>query len=126
MAYERRNVPWTGTNQKGGGYKEKKNEKGGDSKMEGLMAQFKTYTEVVAQKAKVKERVAEEGVRVAGEKVRVAGEKVRVAEEKVRVDKEKNKLKEWDIMTTDVESYSEQKRATLKKMQEKIMKKYES
>ncbi|MFS7935104.1 hypothetical protein Hanom_Chr05g00399551 [Helianthus anomalus] len=64
-------------------------------------AQFKAYTEVMAQKAKVK---------------------VRVVEEKVRLNKEKNELKEWEIMTTDVENYSEEKRATLKKMQERIMK----
>ncbi|MFS7995640.1 hypothetical protein Hanom_Chr12g01120301 [Helianthus anomalus] len=94
--------------------------------MEAFMTQFKSYTEVTAQKAKVKERVPEERVRVAGEKVRVAREKVCVTEEKVRVNKEKNELKEWDIMTTDVESYPEQKRAIFKKMQEKIMKKYES
>ncbi|KAF5764414.1 hypothetical protein HanRHA438_Chr15g0704221 [Helianthus annuus] len=53
------------------------------------------------------------------ERVRVTGEKVRVADEKVRV-------KEWDILTVDVDSYPEPKRSTLKKMQEVIMKKYQS
>ncbi|MFS7921942.1 hypothetical protein Hanom_Chr03g00242811 [Helianthus anomalus] len=94
--------------------------------MEAFMAQFKAYTKVTAQKAKAKEGTVEKRVRVAGEKERVAGEKVRVAEEKVRVDKEKNELKEWDVLTVDVDSYPEPKRSTLKKMQEKIMKKYES
>ncbi|KAJ0693094.1 putative Longin domain-containing protein [Helianthus annuus] len=53
------------------------------------------------------------------ERVRVSGEKVRVADEKVRG-------KEWDILTVDVDSYPEPKRSTLKKMQDDIMKKYQS
>ncbi|MFS7913371.1 hypothetical protein Hanom_Chr02g00141051 [Helianthus anomalus] len=66
------------------------------------MTQFKTYTEVTAQKAKAKERAVKERARAAGQKVRVADDKVR--------------LKEWEILTMNVDNYPETKRSTLKKM----------
>ncbi|XP_022024273.1 uncharacterized protein LOC110924586 [Helianthus annuus] len=50
-----------------------------DLKMDEFMAQFKTYTEVSAQKAKAKERAVKEKSRVAGEKLR---EKIRLSDEK--------------------------------------------
>ncbi|XP_022014338.1 uncharacterized protein LOC110913828 [Helianthus annuus] len=64
-----------------------------DPKMDEFMAQFKTYTEVTAQKAKAKERAIEEKSRVAGEKLR---EKVRLSDEKIRLSNEKIRLKEWE------------------------------
>ncbi|XP_022020012.1 uncharacterized protein LOC110920084 [Helianthus annuus] len=90
----------------------KEKQKVSDSKMKEFMTQFKTYTEVAAQKAKAKERAVEEKARVAGEKLRLADDKVR--------------LKEWDILTMDIDNYPEPKRSTLKKLQEDIMKKHQS
>ncbi|XP_022041376.1 glutathione S-transferase T2-like [Helianthus annuus] len=83
-----------------------------DLKMEEFMTQFKTYTEVKAQKARAKEQAIEEKSRVAGEKLRLSDDKVR--------------LKEWEILTMDVDSYPEPKRSTLKKLQNDIMKKHQS
>ncbi|MFS7973069.1 putative glutathione transferase [Helianthus anomalus] len=65
--------------------KEKEKQKMGP-KMDEFMAQFKTYTEVTAQKAKAKERAIEEKSRVAGEKLR---EKVRLSDEKIRLSDKK-------------------------------------
>ncbi|KAJ0578472.1 putative glutathione transferase [Helianthus annuus] len=56
-----------------------------DPKMDGFMTQFKTYTEVTAQKARAKERTIEEKSRVVGKKLRVAGEKIRLSDEKIRL-----------------------------------------
>ncbi|KAJ0754027.1 hypothetical protein HanPI659440_Chr09g0342391 [Helianthus annuus] len=67
-----------------------------DPKMDEFMEQFKTYTDVSAQKAKAKKRVIEEKTRVAEEKLR---EKVRLSNEKIRLSDEKIWLKEWEIIT---------------------------
>ena len=75
-----------------------------DQKMDAFLAQFKEYTEVTAQKAKVKERAVEE---------------------RARASNERSVQKEWDILTADVDTYPEEKRAALKKLQETIMRKYE-
>ncbi|MFS8015685.1 hypothetical protein Hanom_Chr15g01359591 [Helianthus anomalus] len=55
--------------------------------MDEFMAQFKVYTEVTAQKAKAKEREVKEWV---------------------RLKKKKNEYKDYEIMTTDINSYSEE------------------
>ncbi|XP_022024914.1 uncharacterized protein LOC110925260 [Helianthus annuus] len=67
------------------------------------------------KKAKANERAIKEKSRVAGEKLR---EKVRLSDEKIR-------LKEWEIITMDVDNYPEPKRSMLKKLQTDIMKKYQ-
>ncbi|KAJ0509526.1 hypothetical protein HanIR_Chr11g0529811 [Helianthus annuus] len=80
--------------------------------MEEFMTQFKTYTEVTAQKARAKEWAIDEKSRVAGEKLRLFDDKVQ--------------LKEWEMLTMDVDSYPEPKRSTLIKLQNDIMKKHQS
>ncbi|MFS7956794.1 hypothetical protein Hanom_Chr07g00658741 [Helianthus anomalus] len=80
--------------------------------MEEFMTQFKTYTEVTTQKTKAKEWAIKEKSRVAGEKLQSVGDKVR--------------LKEWDILTMDVDNYPEPKCSTLNKLQEDIIKKHQS
>ncbi|MFS7896556.1 hypothetical protein Hanom_Chr00s004971g01727111 [Helianthus anomalus] len=63
--------------------------------MDDLMAQFKAYTEVTTQKAQPKQREVDERVRLKQETV---------------------ELKEWEIMTADVNSYLEEDRPVLRKM----------
>ncbi|KAJ0913510.1 putative No apical meristem-associated domain-containing protein [Helianthus annuus] len=91
-----------------------------DPKMEEFMEHLKTYTDVSAQKAKVKERAVEEKTRVAEEKLR---EKVRLLNKKIRISDEKIRLKDWEIITMDVDEYPEPKHSMLKKLQTDIMKK---
>ncbi|XP_022021916.1 uncharacterized protein LOC110921869 [Helianthus annuus] len=90
----------------------KEKQKVSDPKMEEFMTQFKTYSKVTAQKAKAKERAVEEKAHVSGERLRLADDKVRV--------------KEWDILTMDVDNCPEPKCSTLKKLQEDIMKKHQN
>ncbi|XP_021979646.1 bcl-2-associated transcription factor 1-like [Helianthus annuus] len=71
-----------------------------DPKMEEFMENLKMYNEVSAQKTKAKERAVEEKARVAEEKLR---EKVRLSNEKIRISDEKNRLKEWEMITMDVD-----------------------
>ncbi|MFS7993796.1 hypothetical protein Hanom_Chr12g01098311 [Helianthus anomalus] len=100
--FERRHVPRQGQSQKGGGCK-KTSHNGGGSKMDEFIAQFKADTEVTAQKANTKEREVEE---------------------RVWLKNEKNEYKDWEIMTTDINSYPKEDRANLRKMKEKIVKKW--
>ncbi|XP_022032368.1 glutathione S-transferase T3-like [Helianthus annuus] len=92
-----------------------------DPKMEEFMENLKMYNEVSAQKTKAKEWVVEEKTRVAEEKLR---EKVRLSNKKIRISDEKIRLKEWEMITMDVDQYPEPKRSMLKKLQNDIMKKH--
>ncbi|KAJ0493332.1 hypothetical protein HanIR_Chr12g0584991 [Helianthus annuus] len=81
---------------------------------------LKMYNDVSAQKTKAKERAVEEKTRVSEEKLR---EKVRFSNEKTRISDEKIRLKEWEIISMNVEDEPEPKRSMLKKLQHDIMKK---
>ncbi|MFS7919678.1 hypothetical protein Hanom_Chr03g00215501 [Helianthus anomalus] len=69
--------------------------------MEDLMAQFKAYTEVTAQKVQTKQREVDERVQLKQEAV---------------------ELMEWEIMTADINSYPKEDRLILRKMKEKMAK----
>ncbi|XP_035839105.1 glutathione S-transferase T3-like [Helianthus annuus] len=93
-----------------------------DPNMVEFMEHLKMYNDVSTQKTKAKERAVEEKSRVSDEKLR---EKVRLANEKIRISDEKIRLKEWEIISMNVEDEPEPKRSMLKKLQHDIMKKHQ-
>ncbi|XP_035841392.1 uncharacterized protein LOC110933348 [Helianthus annuus] len=93
-----------------------------DPNMVEFMEHLKMYNDVSAQKTKAKERAVEEKSRVAEEKLR---EKVRLSNEKIRFSDEKNRLKEWEIISMNVEDEPEPKRSMLKKLQHRHHEKHQ-
>ncbi|KAJ0453751.1 putative glutathione transferase [Helianthus annuus] len=80
---------------------------GGGSRLEGVMAELKSFKEIFNDRQT--------------EKVNI---KKKLAEEKLKKQQEAQELEEWKIMTTDLSSYPPEDRPILQMMKDKIRKKW--